>query len=227
MTILIAEDDPLTRDALAACLEQDGFEAVAVADGRQAMEAWARHRPQLLCLDIMMPEMDGFEVCRRIRQKDSRVPILFLSAKNEESDVIAGLGIGADDFIRKPFTRGEVTARIHAALRRCGVDEKRDDSFVMQDLIVRPSRLMAERNGTKIDLTRREVRMLALLHRQSGLPVSRDAFLDECWGMEYFPDSRTLDQHVLNLRKKVEKDPAHPVIVGTVRGVGYRFSPPE
>jgi len=221
MTILIAEDDPLTLDALSACLEDEGFRTFSAANGKQALEMWAEHRPQLLCLDIMMPGLDGFEVCRRVRSADPYVPILFLSAKNEEADVVVGLGLGADDFIRKPFTRAEVIARIRAALRRVAQESER--AFEMKDLTVRPDSLAAERNGKTIDLSRREVSMLELLHRHAGKPVSRDAFLDACWGLDYFPDSRTLDQHVLMLRKKVEADPTKPVIIETVRGAGYRF----
>lgn len=221
MTILLAEDDPLTLEALAACIEDEGFETLSASDGKQALELWSKHRPQLLCLDIMMPGVDGFEVCRRVRAADPAVPILFLSAKNEEADVVVGLGLGADDFIRKPFTRAEVIARIRAALRRVLSDNSR--SFRMNDLTVRPDVLIAERNGTPIELTRREVSMLELLYRHVGKPVSRDAFLDACWGLDYFPDSRTLDQHVLMLRKKIEQDPAKPEIIETVRGTGYRF----
>ncbi|MCW1925539.1 response regulator transcription factor [Luteolibacter arcticus] len=223
MTILLAEDDPLTLEALAACIEDEGFRTLSAADGKQALELWALHRPQLLCLDIMMPGVDGFEVCRRVRATDSTVPILFLSAKNEEADVVVGLGLGADDFIRKPFTRAEVIARIRAALRRVAPENGR--VFTMKDLTVRPEALGAERNGRMIELTRREVSMLELLHRHAGKPVSRDAFLDACWGLDYFPDSRTLDQHVLMLRKKVEADPSKPEIIETVRGTGYRFAP--
>lgn len=223
MNILIAEDDPLTLDALATCLEDEGFRALSAANGKQALEMWAEHRPQLLCLDIMMPGLDGFEVCRRVRSADPHVPILFLSAKNEEADVVVGLGLGADDFIRKPFTRAEVIARIRAALRR--VARENGLAFEMKDLTVRPDALIAERHGKTIDLSRREVSMLELLHRHAGKPVSRDAFLDACWGLDYFPDSRTLDQHVSTLRKKVEADPSNPVIIETVRGAGYRFRP--
>jgi len=221
MTILLAEDDPLTLDALAACIEDEGFHTLSAVDGKQALELWAQHRPQLLCLDIMMPGVDGFEVCRRIRATDPAVPILFLSAKNEEADIVVGLGLGADDFIRKPFTRAEVIARIRAALRR--VTPQNGRVFAMKDLSVRPDALIAERDGKPIELSRREVSMLELLHRHAGKPVSRDAFLDACWGLDYFPDSRTLDQHVLMLRKKIEVDPAHPEIIETVRGTGYRF----
>lgn len=224
MKILLAEDDPLTLEALAACLEEEGFHALSAADGEQALALWSEHRPQLLCLDIMMPEIDGFEVCRRVRASDAAVPILFLSAKNEEIDVVAGLGLGADDFIRKPFTRAEVIARIRAALRRAQPVNGKGRCFKMRDLTVYPDALMAERAGQGIELTRREVLMLELLYSNAGLPVSRDAFLDECWGLEYFPDSRTLDQHVLMLRKKIESDPSNPGIIATVRGTGYRFT---
>jgi len=223
MKILVAEDDPLTLEALAACVEAEGFEPLLAGDGRQALELWEAHRPQLLCLDIMMPEIDGYEVCRRVRAADSRVPILFVSAKNEERDVVAGLDLGADDFIRKPFMRQEVMARIRAALRRAGPALDAGE-FHMHDLAVRPSSLLAMRDDTTIDLTPREVAMLKLLHAEAGKAVPRDRFLDECWGIDYFPDSRTLDQHILMLRKKVERDPSSPRIITTVRGVGYRFA---
>lgn len=225
MTILLAEDNPITREALATVIQDEGYLTLLAADGREALELWKEHRPQLLCLDIMMPGMDGFEVCRRVRAVDTRVPILFLSAKSEESDVVVGLGLGADDFIRKPFTAPEVVARVRAALRRAGPAQEGEMVLKMADLLVRPAALAAERGGVSISLTPREVAMLALLHRHPGVPVSRDRFLDECWGVEYFPDSRTLDQHILMLRKKVEADPVRPRIIETVRGVGYRFRP--
>ena len=224
MTILLAEDDPLTLDALATCVEAEGFESLRAGDGDQALELWREHAPALLCLDIMMPGVDGFEVCRRVRAEDKDVPILFISAKNEERDVVVGLDLGADDFVRKPFTRREVMARIRAALRRAGTEADAGE-FAMHDLTVRPGFLLAERNGDAIDLTPREVRILAVLHRERGKPVPRDCFLDECWGLDYFPDSRTLDQHILVLRKKIELDPSRPAIIETVRGVGYRFRP--
>lgn len=222
MTILLAEDDPITLDALATCIEVEGFDTLRASDGEEALRLWQDHHPQLLCLDIMMPTIDGFEVCRQIRSRDKRVPILFLSAKNEERDVVTGLDLGADDFIRKPFTRREVMARIRAALRRANSSDS-ETEFQLHDLTIRPTALLAERNGTEIDLTPREVSMLRLLHREKGQAVPRDLFLNECWGVNYFPDSRTLDQHILMLRKKVEEDPSHPSIIETVRGVGYRY----
>jgi DNA-binding response OmpR family regulator len=222
MTILIAEDDPLTLDALATCIESEGFTALRAPDGKQAIDLWRSEKPDLLCLDIMMPHIDGYEVCRRVRASDRTVPILFLSAKNQEIDVVVGLDLGADDFIRKPFTRLEVMARIRAALRR-RAPEGESEHFRLADLTVHPSSLLAKRDGKSIDLTPREVSMLRLLHEHRGESVSRDAFLDTCWGIDYFPDSRTLDQHILLLRKKIEVDPAEPQIIRTVRAVGYRF----
>ncbi len=222
MTILIAEDDPLTLDALATCIEHEGFQTLRAADGRQALELWRTHKPDLLCLDIMMPGVDGYEVCRRVRAGDSQIPILFLSAKNEERDVVAGLELGADDFIRKPFTRAEVMARIRAALRRLQPPGAEDDSFSLGDVTVLPRALAASRGKQTIDLTPREVSMLKLLHDRRGQPVSRDTFLDVCWGLDYFPNSRTLDQHILMLRKKIEHDPSQPEIILSVHGIGYR-----
>jgi DNA-binding response OmpR family regulator len=180
------------------------------------------HKPDLLCLDIMMPGVDGYEVCRRVRAGDSQIPILFLSAKNEERDVVAGLELGADDFIRKPFTRAEVMARIRAALRRLQPPGAEDDSFSLGDVTVLPRALAARRGKQTIDLTPREVSMLKLLHDRRGQAVSRDTFLDVCWGLDYYPNSRTLDQHILMLRKKIERDPAQPEIILSVHGIGDR-----
>ena len=222
MKILIAEDDPLTLDALATCIEAEGFSTLQAQDGRQAIELWRDQNPDLVCLDIMMPEINGYDVCKRIRSSDTELPILFLSAKNEEADVVSGLDLGADDFIRKPFTRLEVIARIRAALRRIAT-QSGSDNFTFGDLTVKPSSLLAQRNQTTIDLTPREISILKLLQQHQGKPVSRNALLDSCWGMDYFPNSRTLDQHILVLRKKIEHDPATPVLIQTVRGIGYRY----
>lgn len=222
MNILIAEDDPLTLDALATCMESEGFRTLRAADGHEAIRLWRSGKPDLLCLDIMMPGVDGYEVCRRVRDSDREIPILFLSAKNQEIDIVAGLDLGADDFIRKPFTRSEVMARVRAALRRTGPKDAADH-FEIADLTVRPGSLLAMRGERSIELTPREISMLRLLHDHRGEPVSRDAFLDTCWGLDYFPDSRTLDQHIFLLRKKIEPDPANPQIIQSVRAVGYRY----
>lgn len=226
MKILVADDDPLTLEAVCTCLTDDGFSPVPAKHGAEALELWSQHRPALLCLDIMMPRMDGYEVCRRVRASDAAVPILFLSAKNEEIDVVVGLELGADDFIRKPFGKRELLARVRAALRR-RVARKGSGalSFSLQDLTVFPEELRALRAGRNIELTPREASILRVLHEHAGVPVHRDTFLDRCWGLDYFPESRTLDQHIAQLRRKIEADPAEPVIIETVRGVGYRYRP--
>jgi DNA-binding response OmpR family regulator len=224
MKVLIAEDDPITRESLCAVMEAEGFQPIAAADGREALALFEKERPHLVCLDIMMPGLDGYEVCRRIRARDTSTPVLFLSAKNQEIDVVVGLELGADDFIRKPFTRAEAVARIRAALRRAYTGGKDRTVLKMREATVWPDELRAEIGGRAIELTPREAAMLVLLHENAGRPVSRDRFLDRCWGINYFPDSRTLDQHIATLRKKLHAHDS-PEIIETVRGVGYRFKP--
>ncbi|MGJ8695991.1 MAG: response regulator transcription factor [Verrucomicrobiaceae bacterium] len=218
MKILIAEDEPLTLEALGELLGMEGFEVVTATNGKEALECWEAEKPDLVCLDIMMPVMDGYAACRELRKRDGTVPILFLSAKREEVDVVVGLELGADDFIRKPFSAGEVMARIRAALRRAYPGERRR-VVMIHGLTLWPDELRGEEGGRTIEFTPREVAMLLLLNEKGSVPVSRDEFLDRCWGMDYFPDSRTLDQHVHVLRKKL----GEPELIETVRGVGYRL----
>ena len=219
MKILLTEDDPMTLESMGELLRLEGFDVVEANSGEKALALWDAERPDLVCLDIMMPGMDGYEVCRRLREKDSRTPILFLSAKSEERDVVTGLELGADDFIRKPFQTGEAMARIRSALRRA-YPEKGSRKIQIADFVVWPDELRAEQDGNGIELTLREVKMLFLLEEKKGLPVSRNEFLDRCWGMDYFPDSRTLDQHIHMLRKKIR---GGSELIETVRGVGYRL----
>ena len=223
MTILVAEDDPITLEGIGASLEKEGFTVVPAENGRQALEKWKTEKPDLICLDIMMPEMDGFEACRLIRAQDSDVPVLFLSAKNEEADVVTGLDLGADDFIRKPFGKKELLARIRSTIRRIPREKTRCSSFQIADLTVYPRELSAERDGGSIDLTPREIGILTMLKQREGEVVTRDELLDRCWGSAYFPESRTLDQHISMLRKRIETDRDSPKIIETVRGVGYRY----
>ena len=222
MKILIADDDPVMLDTLRLCVATEGLDTLVAADGEEAFALWDRHRPDLLCLDIMMPKLDGYEVCRRVRAIDPTVPILFLSAKSEEIDVVVGFQLGADDFVRKPFGKHELIARIRAVLRRASSVPGRSSSFSMNDLTVWPAELRAERGDVSIDLSPRETGILQLLHERAGQVVDRNTILDQCWGIHYFPESRTLDQHIAKLRKRIETDPVHPLIE-TVRGVGYRF----
>lgn len=225
MKILVADDDPVTLDSLGQCLEQEGFGVLRAANGREALEHWERGKPDLLCLDIMMPEVDGYEVCRRVRAADLAVPILFLSAKSEEIDVVVGLELGADDFVRKPFGTREFLARVRAAVRRSQATARggRRTQFAMGDALVFPKELRAERGSESLDLSPREVGILKLLHERAGEAVHRDEILDRCWGIDYYPESRTLDQHIAKLRQRIERDVSHPRIIETVRGVGYRY----
>jgi DNA-binding response OmpR family regulator len=222
MKVLLADDDPITLDSLDACLRDEGFSTLLARDGREAMAMWERHRPDLLCLDIMMPQVDGFEVCRRVRAKDAQVPILFLSAKGEEVDVVVGLELGADDFVRKPFGKRELLARIRAGLRRSQARQRERRSFGIGDLTVWPRELRAERQGREIQLSPREAGILEVLHEHAGEVVTRDTLLNRCWGLDYFPESRTLDQHIAKLRKTLGDDAEAPEIIETVRGAGYR-----
>jgi two-component system alkaline phosphatase synthesis response regulator PhoP len=221
MTVLLADDDPITLESLAACLQPEGFHTLLARDGEEALALWQKHKPDLLCLDIMMPGLDGYEVCRRVRSADAGVPILFLSAKSEEIDVVVGLRLGADDFVRKPFGKHELIARIASALRRTQVVKATSESFQLGPLRVFPSELRAQRDVDSMDLTPREVSILKLLHERAGQVLSRDTLLDVCWGLDYMPESRTLDQHIAKLRKKIERESED--IIETVRGVGYRW----
>jgi DNA-binding response OmpR family regulator len=229
--VLIAEDDSLTRRGLADVLGGEGFACLQAADGLQAWEMYQHHHPNFVCLDVMMPGMNGYEVCRRIRTRDPHVPILFLTAKGEEVDKIAGLELGGDDYIVKPFSVKEVLARIRAVARRClaahpgGADA--DKPFTMADLEIHPRQLRAQRGSTSIDLSLREIKILKLLFERAGQVVERNLLMNYAWGQDYLPNSRTLDQHVSQLRKRIELDPKNPTIIQTVHGVGYRFEPPD
>lgn len=225
MTILLADDDPITLDTLAACLEPEGYRVLLARDGVEALALWQKHQPDLLCLDIMMPRLDGYEVCRRVRAANAHVPVLFISAKSEEIDVVVGLRLGADDFVRKPFGKHELIARIGAALRRTQKIGATVGGFQLGPVRVLPAELRAQIADASIDLTPREVSILKLLHERAGQVVSRDTLLDVCWGLQYMPESRTLDQHIAKLRKKIECDEGAEIIE-TVRGVGYRWRGP-
>ena len=225
MKVLIAEDDDHIRNGLAEVLESEGYQTLPARDGQEALDMFEREKPDFVCLDIMMPGVDGYEVCREIRRRDATVPVIFISAKSEEIDRVVGLELGADDFIMKPFGVREVIARIRAVTRRCmaaRAQGRTPSSFTIQDLEVVPAELRARRGDTVIDLSLRDVRILELLYRRRGEVVDRNTFFDECWGIDYMPNSRTLDQHISQLRKRIERDPKNPAIIRTIHGVGYR-----
>jgi DNA-binding response OmpR family regulator len=226
MKVLIAEDDPNTRAGLAEILEAEGYDVLATKDGKEALRLFASESPDFVCLDIMMPGMSGYDVCREIRRSDTGIPVIFISAKSEEIDTVVGLELGADDFIVKPFGVKEVVARIRAVTRRRFATANATplpSSFRLGDLEVFPTELRARRGGTVIELSLRDIRILKLLHENRGVVLSRDTFFNKCWGLDHVPNSRTLDQHIAQLRKRIEIDPKNPAIVLTVHGVGYRY----
>jgi len=236
MKVLVAEDDALIRQGLAEILEKEGYQVVQAADGDQALALFDSESPQFVCLDIMMPGCSGYDVCRILRQRHEDLPIIFISAKSEEIDKVLGLELGADDFILKPFGVREVVARIRAVTRRYLAGQAKADpvpassGFTMADLRVEPDELRAWRGEAdhrqSYDLSLRDVAILRCLHRQAGKVVSRQTLFDECWGRDYLPSSRSLDQHISQLRKRIEHNPAEPTIIRTAHGSGYRYDPP-
>jgi len=234
MKILIIEDDKHIREALALILKSEGYDCYMANNGQTGIEQYNKYHPELILLDIMMPNKDGYAVCKEIRKNDSSTAIIFISAKSEEIDRVLGLELGADDYIMKPFGKHEVIARVRAVSRRYLFASKNEskhtnhpESFNMGELIVHPSQLRAEKRteneNTIIELSLRECKTLQLLHNKKNQVVSRDELFNYCWGRDYLPNSRTLDQHILKLRKLIETNPKQPKIIQTVHGVGFRY----
>lgn len=228
MNVLIAEDDMNIRLGLMDLLEAEGYSCLEAADGNTALSLYQQHQPDLVLLDIMMPGQDGYSVCRQIRAQNQQVPVIFITAKSEEIDQVVGLELGADDYIKKPFGTREVIARIRAVTRRVFASQStpsavQEDQFVMGDLTIMPSQLRACRGDQMIELSLRDIKILQLLFTEKGNVVSRDALFNHCWGRDYLPSSRTLDQHISKLRKAIELDPSAPLLIRTVHGLGYRF----
>jgi DNA-binding response OmpR family regulator len=226
MKVLVAEDDRLTRDGLIEILAREGYLPIAAADGEEALRLYREEEPDFVCLDIMMPGMSGYDVCRELRKIAPTLPIIFISAKSEEIDRVIGLELGADDFIMKPFGVREVVARIRAVTRRYMVSREnpeQDAPFQMGDLEILPMELRAHRGEQLIDLSLRDICILRTLYSNRGKVVDRDQLFDSCWGQRYLPSSRSLDQHISQLRKRIELDPKSPTIVQTVHGHGYRY----
>lgn len=233
--VLVVDDEPALRESVAYSLRREGYEVVVTPDGPAAISAARLHRPDLIVLDIMLPGMDGFEVCREIRA-ESTVPIIMLSARDEAVDRVIGLEIGADDYLVKPFAMRELMARVRANLRRTRMvaaenpvasppsdSAKPPMTIVAGDLEIDWARRKVSRDGQTISLKPKEFELLYYLARFPGLVLSRDALLREVWGYDYPVDTRTVDVHIRWLRQKLETDPANPRRIETVRGYGYRF----
>lgn len=228
MKVLVAENEKQTLKLLSEILEKEGFLVLAAENGHDALELYKTEKPDFVCLDIMMPELNGYDVCKRIRENDSQTPIIFISGRTESMDRVVGLDYGADDYIIKPFDVYEVIARIRAITRRClSENANNKDSysseFTMGDLSIIPGQLKALRGDEEISLSLRDVKILSLLNSKKGNYVDRNELLDVCWGEHIMPESRTVDWHISQLRKKVEIDPQNPTLIRTVHGIGYIY----
>ena len=231
-TILVVEDEPALRDTLTYNLKKDGFIVESVGDGRAALESARTLKPDLIILDIMLPELDGFEVARILR-KEMNTPILMLTARDDEIDRVVGLEVGADDYLTKPFSMRELMARVKAQLRRTrllqeelvksGTNQSRQETFTFGDLIINLTRREVTLNYASIQLKPQEYQLLVFFAEHKGQMLSREFILERVWGWDFIGDSRTVDVHVRWLRQKIEDDPSNPVRIITVRGGGYRF----
>jgi len=231
-TILVVEDEPALRDTLAYNLKKDGFNVEAVGDGRSALESARRLKPDLIVLDLMLPEIDGFEVCRILR-KEMITPILMLTARDDEIDRVVGLEVGADDYLTKPFSMRELMARVKAQLRRSRLlreeidnsneTQKQQQKLKFGNLIVNLTRREVTLDDEPLALKPQEYDLLVFFAEHKGQMLSRGFILERVWGWDFIGDSRTVDVHVRWLRQKIEDEPSNPKRIVTVRGGGYRF----
>lgn len=224
--ILLADDEQSVQTLLSYPLRKDGYEVVQAADGREALARFAETTFDLVVLDVMMPHMDGLEVCRRLRAK-STVPIIMLTAKAEEIDKVLGLELGADDYITKPFSMREFRSRVKATLRRAGMardrEEPQDETLEAGELVIDFAKRAVKVRGEDVQTTYVEFEILAALARNPGRVFTRDMLLTRVWGDSAYRDPRTIDVHIRHLREKLEIDAKQPEYLFTVRGVGYRF----
>jgi two-component system OmpR family response regulator len=224
--ILIVEDDRNLLDTLKYNLRKEGYNVVGAVDGAEALDIARREKPDFIILDIMLPKLNGFEVCRILR-KEMTMPILMLTAKTDEVDKIVGLEIGADDYMTKPFSMRELLARLGAMLRRADISKLElasgKKTLKIGDLEIDMGRHQALCRGSRLDLTPKEYDLLVFLATNKGLVFSREQLLDKVWGYDYAGDTRTVDVHIRWLRQKIESDPAKPERLVTVRGTGYKL----
>jgi len=224
--ILVAEDDPKQANLIRVYLEREGHSVLVVGDGRAALEQCRSRRPDLAVLDVMMPVVDGLDVCRILRA-ESNLPILLLTARTTEDDVLLGLDVGADDYLTKPYSPRELAARVRALLRRAGVVSAGNQAVLrVGDLDVDPGRFEVRVGGRLITLTAKEFGILEVLAGEPGRAFTRAQIIDRAFGFDHYVLERTVDAHVMNLRRKIEVDPAEPRYVQTVFGRGYRLAEP-
>lgn len=220
--ILAVDDEASIVELIRFNLEKENFQVVTAYDGEEALQVFDREKPDLVILDIMLPLMDGWEVCRKLREKSS-VPIIMLTAKDAEADKVRGLEIGADDYITKPFSPKEMVARVKAALRRAALEPPESSHVVsLNDLRIDIDRHQVTLDGKPLVLTPKEFELLLLLVRNKGKVLSRDLLLETVWGYDYGGETRTVDVHIRRLRQKMNDDPSNPRYIHTVHGVGYK-----
>jgi DNA-binding response OmpR family regulator len=229
-TILLVEDEPAIAEPLAETLTREGFHLEVAGTAADALQKAAGVRPDLILLDLMLPDGSGFDVCREVR-RDSQVPIIMLTARGDETDRIIGLELGADDYVVKPFSAREVTARVRAVLRRTAAAPatapEGDGPIEVDDVRLDPATRTVSRAGAPVDVTRKEFDLLRLLMGSAGAVVTRERLIDEVWDVNWFGSTKTLDVHVSGLRKKLGDDSAAPRYIHTVRGIGFMFGAPE
>ena len=222
-TILLVEDDPALALGLCDALEFEGFAVVHAKTGREGVTCFEESRPDCVILDLMLPDLNGYQVCDQVRQKDALVPIIMLTARSQEADKIRGLDSGADDYVTKPFSVGELVARIRALFRRTARPAPLRKAFTIGDASIDPAAQTLTLAGETQQLSFYEVKILELLLERAGQPVTRDEILDKIWGIEATPTNRTVDNFIVKLRKKIEPSPDRPKHILTVYGVGYKL----
>jgi DNA-binding response OmpR family regulator len=221
--IVVVEDDPAILRGLADNLRFESYDVFTAADGETGYQLIRDKRPDLILLDLMLPRLSGYEICRKLRAAGVETPIVMLTARGEEPDRILGLDLGADDYVTKPFSVGELLARLRALLRRARPLKTRLDELRFEDVVIDFRRYEAKKGTRAFDMTRKEFGLLRLLASRAGEVVTRDDLLNEVWGYESSPTTRTVDTHVASLRAKLEDDPSEPRRLQTIHGVGYKW----
>jgi two-component system response regulator ResD len=224
-SVLVVDDEPTIREVVSRYLERAGYDTRVAGDGPSALQAVAERPPDLIVLDLMLPGIDGLEVMRRVREGRQRGAVILLTAKGDENDRIVGLRLGADDYVVKPFSPGELVARVDAVLRRVDTVAEDEPPLRFGDLVMEPSAHRVEVAGEEVQLTIREYELLNFLARHPGRAFTRDELMNSVWQYAFYTDTSTVTVHIRRLRAKIERDPSAPRWIETVWGVGYRFAP--
>ncbi len=231
--ILVVDDEPSITKLVSFNLEKAGYDVDTAADGQAALEKVQDIQPDLIVLDLMLPKVDGLEVCKRLRQENNRIPVIMLTAKDEELDRVLGLELGADDYVTKPFSPRELVARVKAVLRRSAIKDALEQAdakqkpLVIGDLVIDVEGYESYVQGKRLELTPKEFELLVYMATHRGRVLSRDQLLNAVWNYDFVGDSRIVDVHVSHLRDKIEPDTRRPLYIKTVRGIGYKFEGPK